>query len=133
MSLEQKHILTVFRQNQAGRIYGITFVDNLNKVVFNGSDLGKGYSASGLETKILTSERIKPELDFPASERTIGKLKENLHVNLGADHSKQFSENNSLKSEQLLEHLMAPKPQHENLPFQLLKKKKRKPKNSLGL
>jgi len=38
----------LLRQNDEGRIYGITFVDNQHKVVFNGSDLGKGYGAKAI-------------------------------------------------------------------------------------
>lgn len=37
----------VFRQN-AGRIYGTTFVDHRSKAVFKGSDLGTGYSTAQL-------------------------------------------------------------------------------------
>ena len=51
-ALNQKNIYTVLRQNAEGRLYGITFVDNQNKVVFNGSDLGKGYSAAALQSKL---------------------------------------------------------------------------------
>src|SRR5665213_988747 len=51
-ALSQKNIYTVLRQNAEGRLYGITFVDNQNKVVFNGSDLGKGYSAAALQTRL---------------------------------------------------------------------------------
>ena len=36
----------VFRQNDAGRIYGVTFIDHQNKCVFNGSRLGKEFSAN---------------------------------------------------------------------------------------
>lgn len=51
-SLEQKQIYTVLRQNAEGRLYGITFVDNQNKCVFNGSDLGKSYSAAALQSRL---------------------------------------------------------------------------------
>ncbi len=50
--LEKKQVYTVLRQNVEGRIYGITFVDNQNNCVFNGSDLGKGYSAAALQSRI---------------------------------------------------------------------------------
>ena len=50
--LEQKQIYTVLPQNAEGRLYGITFVDNENKAVFNGSDLGKGYSAAALPSRL---------------------------------------------------------------------------------
>jgi hypothetical protein len=39
-------IHVVFRQNDAGRIYGVTFIDHQNKCVLNGSRLGKEFSAN---------------------------------------------------------------------------------------
>jgi hypothetical protein len=39
-------INVVFRQNEAGRIYGVTFIDHQNKCVLNGSRLGKEFSAN---------------------------------------------------------------------------------------
>lgn len=47
-ALGRENIFALFRQNEEGRIYGITFVDNKTKVVFNGSDLGKPYSAKAI-------------------------------------------------------------------------------------
>lgn len=47
-SLAAFNIFMLLRQNDEGRMYGITFVDNQNKVVFNGSDLGKGYGAKAI-------------------------------------------------------------------------------------
>ncbi len=44
-------INVVFRQNEQGFTFGVTFVDNQNKAVFNGSDLGKAYSAKALIEK----------------------------------------------------------------------------------
>lgn len=44
--MEKQGISVLFRENEAGRIYGITFIDTKNGVVANGSRLGKGYSAS---------------------------------------------------------------------------------------
>jgi hypothetical protein len=43
--LHEKGIQVVFRQNEEKRLYGVTFVDHRYKAVFNGSDLGKQYSA----------------------------------------------------------------------------------------
>ena len=36
----------IFRQNDSGRIYGVTFIDHDSRVVLNGSRLGKEYSAN---------------------------------------------------------------------------------------
>ena len=49
---KNKEVYTLLRQNAQRRIYGITFVDNQNKCVFNGSDLGKNYSVSALQGRI---------------------------------------------------------------------------------
>lgn len=46
--LIKQGIYTVLRQNEDGRIYGITFVDHNSKSVFNGSSLGKNYSAKAI-------------------------------------------------------------------------------------
>jgi hypothetical protein len=44
--LSANNINVVFRQNDAGRIYGVTFIDHQNKCVLNGSRLGKEFSAN---------------------------------------------------------------------------------------
>ena len=46
--LKTEGIQVIFRQNEDGRLYGTTFVDHKSKAVFNGSDLGKMYSAASL-------------------------------------------------------------------------------------
>jgi hypothetical protein len=48
--LKEDGIQVIFRQNEEGRLYGITFVDHQSKAVFNGSDLGKTYSAASLSS-----------------------------------------------------------------------------------
>lgn len=50
-ALEKEGIRTVLRQNEAGIIYGITFVDHQTKCVFNGSSLGKQYSAKAIQDR----------------------------------------------------------------------------------
>ena len=36
----------VFRENERGRIYGVTFIDHNRREVFNGSRMGKEFSAN---------------------------------------------------------------------------------------
>ena len=50
-TLEKDGIKTVLRQNDKGQIYGITYVDFRTKCVFNGSDLGKQYSAKAISER----------------------------------------------------------------------------------
>lgn len=44
--LGQKRIGVVFRENGQGRIYGVTFIDHNRRQVFNGSRMGKEFSAN---------------------------------------------------------------------------------------
>ncbi|MFA9193380.1 conjugal transfer protein MobB [Flavobacterium sp. FBOR7N2.3] len=44
--LLEQGINTVFRKNDQGRIYGITFIDHESRSVWNGSQLGKNLSAN---------------------------------------------------------------------------------------
>lgn len=50
-ALENENITTVLRTGKDGVIYGITYVDHKNKAVFNGSDIGKIYSAKAILEK----------------------------------------------------------------------------------
>jgi len=50
-ALQKEKIQVVLRQNDKGIIYGITYIDNQNKCVFNGSELGKPYSANQLQER----------------------------------------------------------------------------------
>ena len=45
-ALVKKSIDVVFRENETGRIYGVTFIDHQSKCVLNGSRLGKEFSAN---------------------------------------------------------------------------------------
>lgn len=50
-ALNQNNIDVVFRENE-NLVYGITFIDGATKAVFNGSALGKAYSAASLMRRI---------------------------------------------------------------------------------
>ncbi|WP_153797820.1 relaxase/mobilization nuclease domain-containing protein [Foetidibacter luteolus] len=47
-TLKKEQIDLVIRQNDNGLIYGLTYVDHDKKIVFNGSNLGKQYSAKAI-------------------------------------------------------------------------------------
>ncbi|MCH7414314.1 relaxase/mobilization nuclease domain-containing protein [Belliella sp. R4-6] len=57
-ALSKKGIHAVFRTNDQGRLYGVTFVDNVTRSVFNGSDLGKHLSANALHQKFNIREEV---------------------------------------------------------------------------
>ena len=51
INLKSQGVRAVLRQNKDGLIYGITYVDHCTKCVFNGSDLGKEYSARRIQER----------------------------------------------------------------------------------
>lgn len=60
--LAKENVHAAFRTNEQGFTYGVTFVDNRNKTVFNGSDLGKGYGVKAIMERFGTTDKLlKPE------------------------------------------------------------------------
>jgi len=127
--LARKGVYTLLRQIAEGRIYGITFVDNTNRCVFNGSDIGKLYSAAAIQSRI-TSKQQEPVVAQPKPGLT-SKQKNN------AAHEKAHTllEKHSLpqtgmpNNKSIIEELMNPEQQFGNVPYELVKKKKKKKRN----
>lgn len=71
--LQKEQIQLVLRQSDKGIIYGVTYIDHSTKSVFNGSDLGKPYSANQLQ------QRCDPQ------QQTIGSLKHSQRQSLKED------------------------------------------------
>lgn len=65
--LQKQNINVLFRQNEQGFTYGITFIDHNNKAVFNGSDLGKAYTAKALTERFSPADSPKIKAQQPAS------------------------------------------------------------------
>jgi hypothetical protein len=68
-ALNKEGIDTVIRRNDAGIVYGITYVDHKTRCVFNGSALGKSYSANAILERcaVVTSKQLthdKLAIDF---------------------------------------------------------------------
>ncbi|MFT4224279.1 conjugal transfer protein MobB [Dysgonomonas sp.] len=58
--LKEKGIGAIFRQNEQGRIYGVTFIDYQNQAILNGSRLGKEFSANQFQN-LLSNSSVKKE------------------------------------------------------------------------
>ncbi len=125
-ALQQKQIYTILRQNAEGRLYGITFVDNQNKVVFNGSDLGKGYSAAALQSRLGNPNENKLEQDEGSGGRSSGLLQKEI----GLQRNQEKSIPTASKTDSLLDVLLSTKEQYDNTPNSLLKKKRKKKKKN---
>ena len=58
--LQKQNIHVLFRENDQGFTFGITLIDHSSKTVFNGSDLGKAYSAKALTDRFIPAETKHP-------------------------------------------------------------------------
>lgn len=69
--LTKQGIDVIYRENIT-RVYGITFIDHRSKVVFNGSDLGKNYSAASILSRI-ASDRSMAGRQRKVFEKTVNE------------------------------------------------------------
>ena len=63
--LLKNQISVLFRENESGRIYGVTFIDHRQKFVFNGSRLGKEFSANVFQEKFNGNEQRSEQKKSP--------------------------------------------------------------------
>jgi len=125
--LQKDGIDTILRKNEEGKLYGITYLDHRTKCVFNGSALGKQYSAKGITERCIedpfslhqqTSQRIGMDVGHVASESNV------YHVGNGR----------SLENDKAVDSLLSPVKDDEYTPHQLKKPKRKKQKVfSMGL
>ena len=121
--LGKEGIHTVFRRSAEGLLYGITYVDHKTKSVFNGSSLGKEYSAKAIQErcglKVAGEEkRNKMSKKTPSKELLINNMQQQKDTLTIPDLVK------------LLDQLMQVENSSDYLPNQL--KNKRRKKKRLG-
>lgn len=69
-ALLKEKIQVVPRINAAGLLYGITYIDHEGKCVFNGSDLGKTYSANAIRERYsITTDTAKIHQQQPGEKQ----------------------------------------------------------------
>jgi aspartokinase len=124
------------RRNETGRIYGITFIDHNTKSVWNGSRLGKEFSANvfnhwwneGQKPEIITADNVKTGFTGTVPENLLpDKLHElfNFLNNQGPLHA--VDDYSCIESfEGLLPHALGD--DYEEIDFANKMKKKRKRK-----
>lgn len=74
--LAKNGISVIFRENDEGRIYGATFIDHQEKTVFNGSRLGKEFSANVFHELFSKDKTNYYELNFDKSFGNSNDFKE---------------------------------------------------------
>ena len=70
-NLHHRGIDVIFRENEEGRLYGVTFIDHNNGCVINGSRLGKELSANAVAEWF---DRPHPELSAPIQQSEKGSI-----------------------------------------------------------
>jgi len=134
-TLQRQGISAIFRTNEEGRIYGATFIDHEQKCVFNGSRLGKEFSANVFNDLFISQNQPEAEVseqpfipqnqsDVQVSERsfnsqnTFSDEKENINTGFGGIFD-LFTTESSASSD------------FDEQDFIRLTKKKRRPKQHL--
>lgn len=121
--MQERNIYALLRQNESGVVYGITYVDNQSGCVFNGSDLGKGYSAGAVQSR-LAAAQSEPVFELAAKKQSRSS---------SAGQSEKISHQPTQKeapttgiTTAVLDALLSTKEGHENVPASLLNKKRKK-------
>ena len=115
--LLKEKINLVVRENDKGIIYGMTYIDYKTKCVFNGSDIGKEYSAKsilekcGITQTLPLQEKIFIRKKISITERQEFKLELNTH------------QNNKQNLSNVLEVIIKPVEENTYLPYELRKQK----------
>ncbi len=109
--LSSNNVTVVRRENDDGRLYGITFVDHANKSVFNGSEIDRQFSVAGLLKQMNNPPSIKEK------SYTQGKVQKSKAAEKG------FIEFNGLLP---LSTLMAVEAEFNPTPYHLKKKKRKR-------
>ena len=95
-SLSKEQINMVLRQNNSGVIYGITYIDHQTKCVFNGSDLGKAYSANAIQQRCQQKvSQQQPKVVSDKQKKEFAKTEGNSSSHTISDIFHQLTDNAS--------------------------------------
>ncbi|MGN6298980.1 MAG: relaxase/mobilization nuclease domain-containing protein [Ginsengibacter sp.] len=121
-TLEKESISMVIWKSKENIIYGITYIDRKTKCIFNGSELGKQYSAKTIVNRCKT--------EFKTQEKAVIKKEQMVYRN-----EKGIVISPSIKSDisKTLDNLSEPIPTGNYIPYQLKKSKKKKKKKRISI
>lgn len=128
-NLAKQGIHTVLRQNSEGLIYGITYVDHRTRCIFNGSDLGKSYSAKAIQERLSQTPVLeqKPDQYQSLAAGTRVQSKRETPPALANDHFNDYRfVSASSDSEGVFKTLADPMPMQDSAPYTGFRRKKRK-------
>ena len=133
--LDKQGISVLLRQNDSGTIYGITFVDHKTHAVFNGSALGKAYSAKGLQGRCLATQVPSEGLNPPSIQPSVSSdlpLSQHLLKGKTGDTNGRNRESDPGRVKDVLDVLLRPPLEEDYLPAALKRKRKRKKRKNVS-
>lgn len=80
--LKEKGIDVLIRENGAGRIYGVTFIDHNTHTVLNGSRLGREFAANAFE-RWFNGDGQKPKIAIPNQSNVPNRTQSSSHQQSG--------------------------------------------------
>jgi len=122
-ALKSEGVALVLRTSKTGLIYGLTYVDHRTKVVFNGSDLGKAYSAKAVQ-QALASQIIDSRQKMQHQSAAHG-----LSTSFGQFRLPTIGDtarDGKHEADNLLSSLFNPETGEQGLPWQLRKPRRRR-------
>ena len=121
LQLQQEHVQVLFRENAQGITYGVTFIDHHRKAVFNGSEMGKAYSAQALTEKFTKNyQTVEPDGQILTKETNPAILSTTCMLQVLNPGKTGIS------TVDLLDGLLQVEKQQENLPHPLQRKKRKR-------
>jgi hypothetical protein len=139
-SLEKEGIHACLRKNGEGLVYGITYVDHRTKSVFNGSALGKQYSAKAIQERcgqdvpfeqkaaLQSTAKQHPPRQQQAGKQAGQTPRQYLTIHPATTNRQPQAEHTSLLPDpgKVLDILLPPEQTPDYIPNQLRKKGKKK-------
>lgn len=114
-ALARVKINLVIRRNEDGVIYGLTYVDHNTKCVYNGSELGKDYSANAILEKLSVHQYF--------IQKSVGS---NINLEDSNDHHLTDTYHQAPDVSNIINALILPTEELNYLPHQLITRKKKK-------
>ena len=143
--LQKEKIQLVLRQNDKGIIYGLTYIDHEKKCVFNGSDLGKQYSANAMQQRFNKETPAEQQVQEQKQEQTQRILHDKKQTDTLPQQTTLFpasSATEKLKppfsdgvpnSSNILQELIQPEYINDQMPGELKKQKRKRKRKRLRL
>lgn len=127
--LKKEGLHMVLRTSKEGSVYGITYIDFKTKCIFNGSALGKNFSAKGVLDSINNHLQTTDSMRLNQINRPIESSQTNIQIastKIGTEQENGTDKPQSNEGNDLIQQLLQPEHTAQYIPFDWKKKRKRK-------